>query len=729
MMQIIQRVALGSMSLIHFFGSAHTQATTVKPVAYQVQNPLVTDWTYRLGTNPWPEHPRPQLHREHWLNLNGIWAYDRAGVAGNPLDPPQAEALSREVMIPSCIESGLSGIQDLDSTAMWFVRHFKVPDIWKKQNVLLHFEAVDYEATVFMNNVKVGHNVGGYFRFTVDITRNLSRGQDNKFLWNVHQAIDQMNQTYEIKADLKSYNYRASVLFRELTEQVERYACSGGVWAQTTDVEGGVNGLYTQDVDFDVIIIGAGLSGINFAYRLQERNPNLSYCIVDGRHEIGGTWSLFNYPGIRSDSDLFTFGFSWRPWEEQQPIAQGARILEYIKASAAQEGIDKNIKFNHRVNSVDWSSESSTWKFDITANASDPVSLQSRFVFLGTGYYDYNEPLKAHIPGIDDFEGTVIHPQFWPKDLDYTNKDVVIIGSGATAVTLVPSMADKAAHTTMLQRSPTYILALPESDLLDTAFRFLLPGSLAKQLIRFKWILSGFLLTTFSKWFPRLARSIILRWTAQELPKGVNMDPHFTPKYNPWEQRMCLCPAGDFFKTLRTGKASVETGLIEKVTAKTIRLKSGREMHPDIIVTATGLKVHLAGGIKVSVDGQAISLSECFLWKGCMLENVPNLFMAMGYVDASWTLGADATAQLVCRILNRFTSGGFSQIVPRLTGDEKQNMTELPFMSLKSTYIQKGKSVFPRVGNSKQWLPRSYYWKDIYNARRGDVESGLVWSR
>ncbi|KAG6100162.1 hypothetical protein E4U30_005254 [Claviceps sp. LM220 group G6] len=485
----------------------------------------------------------------------------------------------------------------------------------------------------------------------------------------------------------------------------------------------------SQDVDFDVIIIGAGLSGINFAYRLQERNPSLSYCIVDGRHEIGGTWSLFNYPGIRSDSDLFTFGFSWRPWEEQQPIAQGARILEYIKASAAQEGIDKKIKFNHRVNSVDWSSESSTWKFDITANASDPVSLQSRFVFLGTGYYDYNEPLKAHIPGIDDFEGTVIHPQFWPKDLDYTNKDVVIIGSGATAVTLVPSMADKAAHTTMLQRSPTYILALPESDLLDTAFRFLLPGSLAKQLIRFKWILSGFLLTTFSKWFPRLARSIILRWTARELPKGVKMDPHFTPNYNPWEQRMCLCPAGDFFKTLRTGKASVETGVIEKVTAKTIRLKSGRELHPDIIVTATGLKVHLAGGIKVSVDGQAISLSECFLWKGCMLENVPNLFMAMGYVDASWTLGADATAQLVCRMLNRFTSGGFSQIVPRLTGDEKQNMTELPFMSLKSTYIQKGKSVFPRVGNSKQWLPRSYYWKDIYNARRGDVESGLVWSR
>ncbi|KAG5983904.1 hypothetical protein E4U55_006816 [Claviceps digitariae] len=483
------------------------------------------------------------------------------------------------------------------------------------------------------------------------------------------------------------------------------------------------------DVDFDVVIIGAGISGINFAYRLQERNPDLSYCIVEGRHEIGGTWSLFNYPGIRSDSDLYTFGFPWRPWEAEQPIARGPLILKYLNESAAQEGIDKHIKFNHRVNSIDWSSASSTWKFNITANGSDSVALRSRFVFLGTGYYDYNEPLKAHIPGIDDFKGTVIHPQFWPKDLDYTDKDVVIIGSGATAITLVPSMADKAAHTTMLQRSPTYILALPENDPFDTTVRFLLPARLSKSVVRFKWILSAFLLTKFCKWFPRLVRMVLLRRMAQGLPKDIKMEPHFTPSYNPWDQRMCICPGGDFFKSLHTGKVSIETDTIEKVTEKTIKLQSGQELHPDIIITATGLKVQLAGGIEVSVDGKVATLSDSYSWKGCMLENMPNLFNSMGYVDASWTLGADATAQLVCRMLNRFTSGGFNHIVPRLSGEEKSNMTELPFMKLNSTYVKKGKRVFPKVGNSSQWLPRSYYWKDLGSAWWGDIENGLEWSK
>ncbi|KAG6009233.1 hypothetical protein E4U43_000030 [Claviceps pusilla] len=482
-------------------------------------------------------------------------------------------------------------------------------------------------------------------------------------------------------------------------------------------------------VDFDVVIIGAGISGINFAYRLQERNPDLSYCVLEGRHETGGTWSLFKYPGIRSDSDLYTFGFPWRPWEAKQPIARGPLILDYLQESAAQTGIDKKIKFNHRVKSMDWSSASSTWKLNVTANGSDSVVLRSRFVFLGTGYYDYEEPLKAQIPGIDHFEGTVIHPQFWPQDLDYTDKDVVIIGSGATAITLVPSMVDRAAHTTMLQRSPTYILALPEKDPFDTTARLLLPASWAKSAIRFKWILSAFLLTKFCKWFPRLVRTILLRLTAWQLPKGIEMEPHFTPNYNPWDQRMCICPGGDFFKSLRTGKASIETDVIEQVTEKTIKLRSGRKLYPDIIVTATGLKVQLAGGIQVSLDGRVVTLSDSYSWKGCMLENVPNLFNSMGYVDASWTLGADATAQLVCRMLNRFTADGFNHIVPRLTDEEKANMTELSFMKLNSTYVQKAKGIFPKVGNSTQWLPRSYYWKDLTHAWWGDIDSGMEWSK
>ncbi|XP_047064378.1 FAD-containing monooxygenase EthA-like [Lolium rigidum] len=482
--------------------------------------------------------------------------------------------------------------------------------------------------------------------------------------------------------------------------------------------------------DYDVAIVGAGISGINFAYRLQERNPELSYCILDGRQQVGGTWSLFQYPGVRSDSDLYTFGFPWRPWEEKQPIARGSLILKYIEASAAEAGIDSKIKFNHRVDSMDWSSASSTWTLSVTAGggADNVVSMRVRFVLLGTGYYDYDEPLEARIPGIDRFRGAVVHPQFWPRDLNYTGKNVVVIGSGATAVTLLPSMADKTAHTTMLQRSPTYILALPENDPLDRAARLLLPGALARRLIRFKWILSAFLLATVCRWFPRLARAVILWRTSRELPSGTGMKPHFTPRYNPWEQRMCISPGGDFFRCLRAGKASVETGVIEQVTENTIRLESGRELHPDIIVTATGLKVQLAGGIDVSLDGRPVHMPDCYSWKGCMLENLPNLFYFMGYVNASWTLGADATAQLVCRLLNRITSDGFAHIVPRLSEAEKSTMSEFPFLPLNSTYVHKGKNVFPKVGNINPWLPRSYYWKDLANAWWGDVQSGLEWS-
>lgn len=482
-----------------------------------------------------------------------------------------------------------------------------------------------------------------------------------------------------------------------------------------------------QDVDYDVVIIGAGISGINMGYRLQERNPELSYCIVDGRHEIGGTWSLFKYPGIRSDSDLYTFGFPWRIWEDKQPIAHGTLILKYLKESAAEAGIDKHIKFNHKVAKMDWSSASSSWNLDIVANGADKIKLRSRFVFLGTGYYNYDEPLQTQIPGLEDFAGPVIHPQFWPTDLDYTGKNVVIIGSGATAVTLLPSMCDKAAHTTMLQRSPTYILALPQKDYLDRALRFLLPGGVARSLIRFKWILSAFLLTTFCTWFPRLARALILKRTARELPKGVAMDPHFTPRYNPWEQRMCLCPGGDFFQCLKTGRASVETGVIARVTPHAIKLTSGRELHPDVIVTATGLKLHIAGGIETSVDGAPVHIPDCYAWKGCMLENVPNLALSIGYVDASWTLGADATAQLVCRMLSRSAREGYSVIMPRLSDEEKAAMKPLPFMRLNSTYVEKGKSLFPKVGSDPQWKPRSHYWKDITNAWWGNIDAGIQW--
>ena len=479
--------------------------------------------------------------------------------------------------------------------------------------------------------------------------------------------------------------------------------------------------------DFDVVIIGAGISGINFAYRLQERHPNLSYCIVEARHEMGGTWSLFKYPGIRSDSDLFTFGFQWRPWQATSPIAEGASILRYLNESAEEYGIDKHIKYKHAVKNLDWSSKNQQWTLDLLVDGNLPSSLKARFVLVGTGYYDYQTPLQAEIPGIDKFKGQVIHPQFWPKDLDYTGKNMVIVGSGATAITILPNVADKAAHATILQRSPSYILSVPHRDPIDRLLRFFLPASLSLRIIRFKWIFAAFMLTTICKWFPRVARWVVLRRTARMLPQGTSLDPNFTPSYNPWEQRMCLCPDGDFYKCLRTGKASVETGVIDKVTAKSIKLKSGKELNPDIIVTATGLHLQLLGGVTLSIDGQEHNLSNSFVWKGCMFQDVPNLVMAFGYVDASWTLGADATALMAMRLMSDMQDGGYRSIIPRLSDEEQKTIKEQPFMTLKSTYVKKAQHRFPKVGDLKQFRPRSYYWKDAANAAWGDVKTNMEW--
>ncbi|GFF55912.1 FAD-containing monooxygenase EthA [Aspergillus udagawae] len=487
----------------------------------------------------------------------------------------------------------------------------------------------------------------------------------------------------------------------------------------------------TQDIDYDVVIVGAGISGVNFAYRLQERNPNLTYCILEARHEIGGTWSLFQYPGIRSDSDLHTFGFGWRPWREKEPIAQGSMISNYIKESAEQEKIDRRIKFFHRVDKISWSTASKAWTLDITLNnpGSAKKVLRTRFIMLGTGYYDYETPMHAKIPGIADFQGTVVHPQFWPKDLDYSGKDIVIIGSGATAVTLLPALAGKASHVTMLQRSPTYIIPMPKENVVDRTIRFIFPHFLAFAMIRFKWILMSLLLVTYCQWFPNHARKSFLKKMKRELPQGTSLDPDFTPSYDPWDQRLCVCPDGDFYTCLRSGKGSVKTGVIDRVTQAAIRLKSGDELNPDIIVTATGLKMSLAGGIEIIVDGEPYRVADHFMWKGAMLADLPNLVLAIGYVDASWTLGADATAQLACRLLNTMKRDSVSMIVPRCSDEEKKGMSETPFLYLKSTYVQRAKSVLPKAGDRPPWQRRSYYWKDMLTSRWGDIWAGMEWSK
>ncbi|KAB8264090.1 hypothetical protein BDV32DRAFT_160951 [Aspergillus pseudonomiae] len=481
-------------------------------------------------------------------------------------------------------------------------------------------------------------------------------------------------------------------------------------------------------LDYDVLIIGAGISGINFAYRLQESHPDLSYCILEERHEIGGTWSLFQYPGIRSDSDLFTFGFAWRPWTQKHSIAHGSLIREYLQESAKQEGINRKIKFRHRVERMEWSTCRKAWTVHVSADDAATVTLRTRFIMMATGYYDYHEPLQTDIPGIKRFQGPVLHPQFWPSDLDYTSKDIVIIGSGATAITLLPSLAEKASSVTMLQRSPSYVLSVSREDTIEKLIRWFCSAHLAASLIRFKWIIVPLVLVNFCRWFPRLAKWICLDITRRELPQEVPLDPHFTPRYNPWEQRMCMCPDGDFFECLRNGSGSVATGVIESVTERGIQLQSGAELKADIIVTATGLKMNIAGGIQIMVDGVPFAVPDHYMWKCSMVDRLPNVVFALGYVDASWTLGADATAQLSCRILTQMREEGLSIVSPCCSEEEQNEMQELPFLNLNATYVRKGRSAFPKVGDRPQWAPRSYYWKDLVRAWWGDIRTGLEWS-
>jgi len=482
---------------------------------------------------------------------------------------------------------------------------------------------------------------------------------------------------------------------------------------------------------YDVIIIGAGISGINAAYRLQERNPNLSYKILEGRHEIGGTWSLFNYPGIRSDSDLYTFGFPWRPWTDRASIAQGGLIKNYVKESARVYKIDEKIQYNTWIDSAAWSTPDKTWTLQAKVDKKTDATYKARFIFFCTGYYNYHEPLKADIPGIDNFKGTVIHPQFWPENLDYADKDVVIIGSGATAITVLPAMADKARHVTMLQRSPSYVMAIPREDPIEKMIRFFWWWAPPVQawLLRTKWLIAPLILTSFAARYPEALRKISHRQMERLLPKSIPRDPHFTPAYKPWEQRMCMCPDGDFFAALRAGKCDVETGHIESVTEKSIKLKSGKELNPDIIVTATGLKLIFAGGMKLTVDGQAFDIPSKYLWKGVMLEDLPNAAFYIGYVDASWTLGADSTAQMMCRLMNTMAKEGVTEVVPRRSAEDKASVQETDLLRLNSTYVTKSKSIIPKAGDRGQWLPRSYYFKDIMNAWYGDLKTSAEWIR
>ena len=477
---------------------------------------------------------------------------------------------------------------------------------------------------------------------------------------------------------------------------------------------------------FDFIIVGAGISGINTAYRIQTELPSSSYAILEARGSIGGTWDLFKYPGFRSDSELYTFGFAWRPWTEEQTIADADSILKYMRESAAKYGIDEKVRFHNKLVSADWSSKQQTWNLLVDEQGRQK-HLRARFVVLGTGYYNYDEALSSYLPGIEKFTKTVAHPQFWPEDLDYSDKKVVVVGSGSTAVTLMPAIAKKASHVTMLQRSPSYIVAVAKTDPFGQWAKLFLPHWAAHRLTRMKYIVRTFLFNLYCSYFPLRAREKLRERTRKELPGDVSLDPHFSPRYNPWEQRLCMCPDGDFFKAMRSGKASVVTDTIATVTETGIQLASGKTLDADIIVTATGLKLKAGGGTRISVDGVPTAIGEKYLWKTAMLQDLPNMATVIGYVDLPWTLGADVTATLIIRVVKSMKAQGATSAVPRL--EHVEGMKDTLTLNVSATYVAKGVSELPKTGDKAPWRARSTYPSDLWMVTYGSITDSLHYEK
>ncbi|KAJ6151477.1 hypothetical protein N7470_007074 [Penicillium chermesinum] len=441
---------------------------------------------------------------------------------------------------------------------------------------------------------------------------------------------------------------------------------------------------------YDVVIIGAGVSGINAGFRIQDQCPGFSYTILEARDDLGGTWDLFRYPGIRSDSDLFTFGFQFNPWNLDKPIGEGHLIKNYVRETAEKFGIDKHIKYHHRVVSADWSSNDSTWSLQVERDGT-PTTYTARFVIFASGYYNYEKPLEAVIPGLDNFQGQLIHPQFWPEDLDYANKKIVIIGSGATAITLLPNLAEKAERVTMIQRSPSYILSLPNRTS-SWFLKYFMPTTAYLRLQRFIWLLSSRFFFLFCQRFPSIARWILNRRAGRELPKHIPVNPHFTPATIRGTNVFA-----SLLMSLRRGKADVRTDTIKTVTKKGVTLSSGETVDADILITATGLKLQIAGGATLSVDGEKVDIGHRYLWNGVMLQDLPNASFIIGYTNASWTLGSDATAQFITRLLNSMKTRKLIAATPTMTPELEATIQRRPLLNLTSTYINVADRVLPSL--------------------------------
>jgi cation diffusion facilitator CzcD-associated flavoprotein CzcO len=479
---------------------------------------------------------------------------------------------------------------------------------------------------------------------------------------------------------------------------------------------------------FDVLIVGAGLSGIGSAHHIQAECPGRSYAILEAREASGGTWDLFRYPGIRSDSDMLTLGYSFRPWKEAKAIADGPSILSYVRETASEAGIDRHIRYRHKAVAARWSTDDARWTVEVervgtNGDAPETVQMTCDFLHMCSGYYRYDEGYKPHFPGAERFRGEIVHPQKWTEDIDYAGKRVVVIGSGATAVTLVPAMAETAADVTMLQRSPSYVVSLPGIDPVAKFLRRWLPPRAAFTLLKWKNVLLTMLSFQLSRRRPELAKKLIRKGVERRLPPGYDIDTHFKPHYNPWDQRMCLVPDGDLFEAISAGRASVVTDTIETFTEDGLLLASGKELEADLIVTATGINLLPLGGMDLSVDGEQIHLPETMAYKGIMLEGVPNLAISIGYTNASWTLKCDLTCEYVCRLLNHMDKHGYAYCTPR---NRDPSITPEPMIDFSSGYVQRAIDQFPKQGSRRPWRLHQNYARDIRDLRHAPLEDGAM---
>jgi cation diffusion facilitator CzcD-associated flavoprotein CzcO len=472
----------------------------------------------------------------------------------------------------------------------------------------------------------------------------------------------------------------------------------------------------------DVVIVGAGLSGVGLAHHLQEAFPGKTYVILEAREAIGGTWDLFRYPGVRSDSDMFTLGYRFRPWTGDKAITDGPSVLRYVRDTAAEAGIDRHIRFGHRVIRAEWSGETARWT--VTAESSaGTVTLTCGFLMMCSGYYRYDHGYQAELPGLENFRGQVVHPQFWPADLDYAGKRVVVVGSGATAVTIVPAMAETAAHVTMLQRSPSYVVSLPSEDVVARLLRRLLGQRRAYAASRWKNALQGTVVYELSQRRPQLMRKFLRGMAVRQLPAGYDVDTHFNPSYKPWDQRMCIVPDGDLFRVIKDGHASVATGRIATFTEHGVRLESGEELDADIVVTATGLQLIAFGGAELAVDGQPVALPETMAYKGMMLSGIPNFAFTVGYTNASWTLKADLVSAFVCRLLRHMDNRGYDVAVPV---NEDQGLARRPLLNFSAGYVLRSIDQFPRAGDRTPWRLGMSYFHDYVTLRHRAVNDGVM---